>query len=482
MMQVPTWKTSVGDSGKFQPLSGRAANRTVDRMTSWGRHHIVVCLLAVAPVAACGGAIASDGAPRVAHGTPTTASARVARRAAPSPAPVTVDRGDDPLAIARSLLRWGRWLEAAHPDPALVDRAYAWGGKLERGVRAEVTALRRTRRRIVEVDAAPLDVVVVSRLPDVVSFRVTKHLDRRDLVDAQGRVLDHVGPTTERYIVLLQRFADDEPWRLVEVDTVEPIRATTEGSGELDGGRLGVGIETSTGGTVTFEAGSPALPRLVHYVWTPLPAGRPGSLENLCDAANGAITDPSEVVFGWLYRVVGYSRDGQMVSDTHECVPFPDPNDRSRPPPPPDLVVPTIGDVWRAVALPRPLVGANPVTRGVTGLDTWLWSGGPTTVQVAATIGAFRITGTARVVGYRFATDDGFLGETAASGDDENPAAIHRFARKGAHTLSVSTVWRATVTMTGPGGIAAVPVDLDTAVLTVTVDYPVVEVRTRLVA
>jgi hypothetical protein len=42
-------------------------------------------------------------------------------------------------------------------------------------------------------------------------------------------------------------------------------------------------------------------------------------------------------------------------------------------------------------------------------------------------------------------------------------------------------VWRATVTMTGPGGIAAVPVELDTAVLTATVDYPVVEVRTRLV-
>ena len=55
-------------------------------------------------------------------------------------------------------------------------------------------------------------------------------------------------------------------------------------------------------------------------------------------------------------------------------------------------------------------------------------------------------------------------------------------AMTSAHTLSVSTVWRATVTMTGPGGIAAVPVDLDTAVLTATVVYPVVEVRTRLVA
>jgi hypothetical protein len=270
---------------------------------------------------------------------------------------------------------------------------------------------------------------------------------------------------------------------LLVVLSPRPGAATTDGSGELHGGRLGVGIETSTGGTVTFEAGSPALPRLVHYVWTPLPAGPPGSLENLCNAAGGAISDPSQVVFGWLYRVVGYSRDGQMVSDTHECVPFPDPNNRATPPPPPPaLVAPTVGDVWRAVALPRPIVGANPVTRGVTGLDTWLWSGGPTAVQVAATIGTFRITGTARLVGYRFATDDGFLGETAAPGDDANPAAIHRFAVKGAHTLSVSSVWHATVTMTGPGGATPVPIDLDTAVLTATIDYPVVEVRSRLVA
>jgi hypothetical protein len=151
------------------------------------------------------------------------------------------------------------------------------------------------------------------------------------------------------------------------------------------------------------------------------------------------------------------------------------------PPRPPDLVAPTVGDVWRAVTLPPPVIGANPVSRGVTGLDTWMWSGGPEVAQVAVTIGAFRITGTARVVGYRFATDEGFLAATDAPGDDAHPAATYRFARKGAHTLSVSSVWRATVTMTGPGGAAPVPIDLDTALLSATVDYPVAEVRSRLV-
>lgn len=257
--------------------------------------------------------------------------------------------------------------------------------------------------------------------------------------------------------------------------------AAVEGSGELQGGRLGVGIETSTGGVVELGVGSPALPRLVTYEWTPLAAGPPGSLENLCNAAGGPLTGPADVVFGWLYEVVGTARDGRVVSDTHECVPFPDPNDRSAPPPPPDLVAPTVGDVWRAVTLPRPVVGANPVSRGVTGLDTWIWSGGPQVAQVAVTIGAFRITGTASVVGYRFATDEGFLTATGAPGDDGHPGAIHRFARKGPHTLSVSSIWRAAVTMTGPGGVAPVPIDIDTAVLTATVDYPVVEVRSRLV-
>ena len=268
---------------------------------------------------------------------------------------------------------------------------------------------------------------------------------------------------------------------LLAVVPVEPAGAAVEGSGELQGGRFGVGIETSTGGTVALGVGSPALPQLVSYQWTPLAPGPPGSLENLCNAAGGPITDPAQVVFGWLYEVVATTRDGRVISDTHQCVPFPDPEDRSAPPPPPNLVAPTVGDVWRAVTLPRPVVGANPVSRGVTGLDTWLWSGGPQVAQVAVTIGAFRITGTARVVGYRFATDEGFLTATDAPGDDVHPAATHRFARKGAHTLSVSSVWRATVTMTGPGGAAPVPIDIDTAVLTVAVDYPVVEVRSRLV-
>lgn len=259
--------------------------------------------------------------------------------------------------------------------------------------------------------------------------------------------------------------------------------AATLGSGELRGGRLGVGIETSRGQPVLIDAGSSSLPRLVHYRATPLTGGRVGDLVNLCNARGLAVADPSEVVFGWLYDIVGYTSDGHVVSDTHECVPFPDPNDRSVPPPPPALPVsPTVGDVWRAIALPRPVVGVNPVSRGVTGLETWLWSGGPRTAQIAVTVGAYRITGIARVVEYRFSTDEGYLGATTSPGDASNPAATHRFVSKGAHSLSVASVWEANVIMIGDGTVQPIPLDIDVAVLTATVDYPVVEVRSRLVA
>lgn len=256
------------------------------------------------------------------------------------------------------------------------------------------------------------------------------------------------------------------------------------GSGELDAGELGVGVEVVAPGAqpVTRDAGEESLPRLVHYVATALRSETLGSLENLCDAGGAAVTGPTGIVFGWLYDVIAYTSDGRVISETYECVAFPDPNDHSTVPPPPPLPEPpTVGEVWRAVALPRPIVGVNPVSRGVTGLTTRLWSGGAQTAQVSVTLDGFTVTGTARVIEYRFATDEGYLG-AGGPGDEASPAATHDFATKGAHTLSVSSVWRATVTMTGPGVAVPIPIDINVAVLTATVDYPVVEVRSRLVS
>jgi hypothetical protein len=273
----------------------------------------------------------------------------------------------------------------------------------------------------------------------------------------------------------------------LSIVVLAPVAAVgdADGSGELHHGTFGVGIEFDAAGSapVTRDAGDPSLPRLIRYVATPLlPGSRtPGSLENLCNASGAPGNGAGGIVYGWLYRVVAYTPDGRIVSDTHVCVPFPDQNDRSAPPPPAALPdPPTVGEVWRSIQLPIPVVGVNPVSRGVTGLTTRLWSGGAQTAQVAATIDGFVVTGTARVVEYRYATDEGYLG-AGGPGSAQAPAFTHDFATKGSHALLVSSVWRATVTMTGPGVTVAIPIDINVAVLTATADYPVTEVRSRLV-
>jgi len=182
--------------------------------------------------AACGGGGASNAiaraAPQATRPVASTATAVTATTVASTTAstvvtlPTIVDRGSDDVAVARSLLRFGRWLEAEHPDPRLVDRAFAWKGDLARKVGADVSELARSGRRIIEVDAAPFDFEIVSQLPNIVSFRVTEHLDHRDLVDAHGRVLDHAGPATEHYVVLIHRFRPDDPWRLSMVNRTAP--------------------------------------------------------------------------------------------------------------------------------------------------------------------------------------------------------------------------------------------------------------------
>jgi hypothetical protein len=387
-------------------------------------------MLLAAMGTACGGGagINSDADPAAHRRVPVTATTSV-----PRPTGLTViDHGDDYVAIARSLLAADKWV-------------------------------------------APIKLATISTRPNVVSLR-----------------LDAAQP----YVVSIARWNAASPWRL---SLVAPIPSQIEvslggggaaddsdadGSGELHHGRFGVGVEVDATGSepVTRDAGDRSLPRLFHYVSTPLlpNAHTPGSLENLCNAG-GAGGGPAGVVFGWLYRVIAYTADGRIVSDVHVCVPFPDQNDRSRPPPPPTLPEPpTIGEVWRAIQLPLPVVGANPVSRGVTGLTTRVWSGGAQTAVVAATIDGFVITGTARVVEYRFATDEGFLG-ASGPGSAQAPAFTHDFATKGAHTLLIASVWRATVTMTGPGLAVAIPIDINVAVLTAVADYPVTEVRSRLV-
>lgn len=134
------------------------------------------------------------------------------------PPPPVLDRGTDHVAITRSLLAYGRWLEWHHPDPSLVTRAYAPGGELADRVARKVTRLLREGKRIVEVDRAPYEFVVVSEKPDLVSYRVVEHLARRELVDLHGRVLAHDNARDEHYLIVVMQITADSPWRLIVVE------------------------------------------------------------------------------------------------------------------------------------------------------------------------------------------------------------------------------------------------------------------------
>src|SRR5712691_10570821 len=80
-----------------------------------------------------GSTAADPTAHRSASSTTTTATA------SGLPQPKVVDHGDDFVAIASSLVLFGRWMEWHNPDPALVARAYDVGSPAERVVSEYVT-------------------------------------------------------------------------------------------------------------------------------------------------------------------------------------------------------------------------------------------------------------------------------------------------------------------------------------------------------
>jgi hypothetical protein len=182
-------------------------------VTIRGRHRLAASVLLAVVGTACGGG------ERV-HATAGPRAQPVVARDGPShpapglPRPGVVDRGTDVAGVARSLLLFGRWLAWRDPDPALVARAYQPGSPPARIAARDVAELRRTGARIVEVDRAPLELVIISRTPNVVSFRLTEHLAHRELIAASGRVLRSDAARTERYVVSIMRSRREAPWRL----------------------------------------------------------------------------------------------------------------------------------------------------------------------------------------------------------------------------------------------------------------------------
>jgi PKD domain len=254
----------------------------------------------------------------------------------------------------------------------------------------------------------------------------------------------------------------------------------TTGAGDAS---IEVTISDQTGGSPFVP--SHGTSQLRPFVYEAVPHSSPGNgLEHLCNAAN-ALFDPTGPNIPWGWRYTLYMRDratGQLIGEPQQiCVPLIDPSSPN-PPPPVLPQPPTLGEIWDAAALPAPQIGISPKVQGVTGLETWMWAANPrAVVSVSVTLDGFTVTGTARLVGYRFDFGEGAPVETTDGGSEQAPAVRHTYETKGTYTIRVSSVWRGQFVMTGPGLAMPLPVDLRTAQLTNTRVYEVVEVRSVLV-
>ncbi len=247
-----------------------------------------------------------------------------------------------------------------------------------------------------------------------------------------------------------------------------------DGGGSVNGGNVSVGITVTAPGSATAgQSGGGAGTPLVQYVisWSvdPTPA-QTGSLDGLCAVPGGTGSQPK---FGFLYHLVGRDATGAIVDDRFVCVAFTNGDPTQRPPEPPTPAVPTFGEAWNSARLPAPDVTLDPASRGITGLDTRISTSGPTTVEIAATIRGYTITGTATLEGYEISVD-GQPPTNAGTGH-------YTFESKGNHTIAVSAIWRGTAAITGPGLTTALPaVDLGRATITSTRTYAVNEIRSVL--
>ena len=69
---------------------------------------------------------------------------------------------------------------------------------------------------------------------------------------------------------------------------------------------------------------------------------------------------------------------------------------------------------------------------------------------------------------------------STGAGTPDAPAAEHTYETTGTFRLGVATRWSASAVMTGPGLATPLTIDLGTAIVTNGRDYPVVQVRSRL--
>jgi hypothetical protein len=171
-------------------------------------------LLAAMGTACGGGAGTSSSGSTVAGPTARPSAPATSTTTAPLAPPKVVDLGDDSVAIASSLLLFGRWMKWHDPDPKLVARVYDVGSPAERVVSKDVTEMHRIGAHVVEVDDAPFELTVYSKTRNVVSLLLTEHLAHREAVAADGRVLARDPKRIEQHVISLVRPRSGAAWRM----------------------------------------------------------------------------------------------------------------------------------------------------------------------------------------------------------------------------------------------------------------------------
>ncbi len=261
--------------------------------------------------------------------------------------------------------------------------------------------------------------------------------------------------------------------QLILVVSATAAYAAVDGSGTIGAHQLRVDLQVRMPGgglTDARDAGAPS-PFRIDAVAA---KDHTGPLLGECPVPGV----PGPDLTGWWWHVKTIDNaTGVVISTVHICLPMPSASS----PEPLIPAPPTIGEIWAAAGLPGPSLGLSPLGEGVTGLDTWIWGASPNTIQIAATIDGYTITGSAHVARYTFDTGDGTTYDSVGSGNADNPALLHMYERTGTYPLSIAAVWTATVAISGPG-FAARPTPIGEALETGTYDYPVVQVRSVITA
>jgi hypothetical protein len=150
---------------------------------------------------------------------PTPAAKRrvVAWHGDGTPAPKLENTGTDYVAIFLSLERQRLWLQAHHPDPALVPRVWVYGMETAKKFRRLFADQQRERLRFIDVGDRS-EATVASVLEHIVTLRVNEYTTGVHLLDTTGRVVESrkQGPVFH-FIVLLSQDGDGR-WTIASVD------------------------------------------------------------------------------------------------------------------------------------------------------------------------------------------------------------------------------------------------------------------------